>query len=92
MDECLEELDRQKENPNDEVLVAMVKVQLIGEEAQNLLRRDKHKAVAQNPTYVLKPGLIGRLAQVGQQLPERLLKNRESEIEPSSQKHSSRCH
>ncbi|KAH0524453.1 hypothetical protein TsFJ059_006959 [Trichoderma semiorbis] len=76
MQESLEVLESEKEYPSDEILVAMVKLQLIGEEARNLLvcdfvgrdfgRVDPDKP----PTYVYKRSLLLQLQKIRDTLPQ----------------------
>ena len=40
MDECLTVLEREREYPEDETLVAIIRIQLISGEAHKLLNRD----------------------------------------------------
>ncbi|KAK5988996.1 Transcription factor -like protein [Cladobotryum mycophilum] len=73
MQDCLEVLEREKEHPNDEILVTLVKLQLIGEEARKLLTRDMMtremiKDGAQVPAYVFKKGLLDQLQALRQAL------------------------
>ncbi|POR34546.1 Uncharacterized protein TPAR_05276 [Tolypocladium paradoxum] len=72
MDDCLAVLEREGEQPLDEVLVALVKIQLIGEEAHKLLRREATGETGQGPTYIFKAGLQSRLNEIQQRLPARL--------------------
>lgn len=61
MDECLQVLERSAEFPSDEVLVTLVKVQRIADEAQKLLVRDVMGEAGAAPTHVFKKGMIHRL-------------------------------
>ncbi|KND92192.1 hypothetical protein TOPH_03057 [Tolypocladium ophioglossoides CBS 100239] len=72
MDDCLAVLERDGEEPLDEVLVALVKIQLIGEEAHKLLRREVAGETGQGPTYIFKAGLQSRLNEIQQRLPAKL--------------------
>ncbi|PNP38337.1 hypothetical protein TGAMA5MH_09695 [Trichoderma gamsii] len=75
MQESLELLDSEKEYPSDETLVALVKLQLVGEEARKLIvsdfvgrdfgRLDPDKA----PTYVFKRNLLYQLQKIRETLP-----------------------
>lgn len=75
MQESLELLENEKEYPADETLVALVKLQLVGEEARKLIvsdfvgrdfgRLDPDKA----PTYVFKRNLLCQLQKIRETLP-----------------------
>lgn len=75
MQESLELLENEKEYPADETLVALVKLQLVGEEARKLIvsdfvgrdfgRLDPDKA----PTYIFKRGLLCQLQKIRENLP-----------------------
>ena len=75
MQESLEILESEKEFPSDETLVAIVKTQLVGEEARKLLmadfvgrdfgRTDPDKA----PTWIHKRSLLLQLQKVRDTLP-----------------------
>lgn len=86
MQESLEVLESEKEYPSDEILVAMVKLQLIGEEARKLLvcdfvgrdfgRVDPDKP----PTYVYKRSLLLQLQKIRDTLPQGVASKRKSPI------------
>lgn len=86
MQESLEILESEKEYPSDEILVAMVKLQLIGEEARKLLvcdfvgrdfgRVDPDKP----PTYVYKRSLLLQLQKIRDTLPQGVASKRKSPI------------
>lgn len=61
MEESLEILEREMVCPSDEVLVTLVKIQLIGEESRQLLIRDLMGKTTQTPTYVYKKSLHTQL-------------------------------
>lgn len=75
MQESLEVLENEREVPSDETLVAIVKAQLVGDEARKLLicdfvgrdygRPDPDKA----PTYVHKKSLLLQLQKIRDTLP-----------------------
>lgn len=75
MQESLEVMESEKEYPSDETLVALVKLQLVGEEARKLIvsdfvgrdfgRLDPDKA----PTYVFKRNLLCQLQKIRETLP-----------------------
>lgn len=69
MDDCLDALEREREHPLDEVLVTFVKTQLIGEEAQKLLRRDWTSDAGHCPSHIFKADLLSRLDAIRQRLP-----------------------
>lgn len=75
MDDSLAVVERENEYSSDAVLVTMVKIQLVGEEVQKLMRRKINES-NQNPTYIFKPGLVSRLNEIRSQLPDRLANNR----------------
>ncbi|KFG82007.1 hypothetical protein MANI_026336 [Metarhizium anisopliae] len=75
MDDSLSVVERENEYSSDAVLVTMVKIQLVGEEVQKLMRRKINEG-NQNPTYIFKPGLVSRLNEIRSQLPDRLANNR----------------
>jgi hypothetical protein len=77
MEDCLAVLDRENEYPSDAILVTLVKIQLVGEEVQKLIR-SKFTESNQNPIYILKAGLASRLAEIRNHLPDRLANNSES--------------
>lgn len=64
MEDCLMTLEREKEHPSDEVLVAFVRYQLVSDEAQKLLVRDVTGESSQAPTYVFRKGLLNRLQEI----------------------------
>lgn len=72
MDDCLDVLERENDQPQDEVLVAVVRAQLVNEDVQKLLRRQGSGDNGQGPTHIHKAGLVARLEQLRQRLPERL--------------------
>ncbi|UNI25075.1 hypothetical protein JDV02_010780 [Purpureocillium takamizusanense] len=72
MEESLETLDREKDQPLDEILVALVRTQLINEEAQKLLRLQGCGDDSQGPTHIYKPGLLMRLEELRRRLPPAL--------------------
>ncbi|EQL00574.1 Zn(II)2Cys6 transcription factor [Ophiocordyceps sinensis CO18] len=72
MDSCLDVLERERECPRDEILVALVRIQLIAEEAQKLLRSDGNGHSSQGPTYIFKAGLLSRLGDLREGLPASL--------------------
>lgn len=63
MDDCLDTLDRERQHPTDEVLVRLVRLQLVAEEAQRLMLADVAdvKNANQVPSYVYKKSLLSRL-------------------------------
>lgn len=70
MDECLEVLEREKETPLDEVLVTLIKLQLVSEDTQKLLVRDvMGDTTSQTPTYVFRKGLMTRLQTIRDSMP-----------------------
>lgn len=68
-------LESEKEYPSDEALVALVKLQLVGEEARKLIvcdfvGRDFGRADPEKPpTYVHKRGLLLQLEKIRDTLP-----------------------
>ena len=64
MEDCLINLEREKEHPSDEVLVAFIRYQLVADEAQKLLVRDVMGESSQAPTYVFRKGLLNRLQEI----------------------------
>lgn len=69
MEECLETLEREKDGPGDEVLTAMVRFQLLGDEAHKLLLKDVAAAGAgaetgQTPSYVFRKNMMLRLESI----------------------------
>ncbi|UKZ81366.1 hypothetical protein TrVFT333_009138 [Trichoderma virens FT-333] len=75
MQESLEVLENEKEYPSDELLAAMVRLQLVGEEARKLLvcdfvGRDFGRADPDKPpTYVFKRSLLLQLHKIRDTLP-----------------------
>ncbi|PHH63347.1 hypothetical protein CDD81_6044 [Ophiocordyceps australis] len=76
MDECVDILDREGDLPHDDVFVALMKIQVIGEEAQKLLRTDTRGVYEQGPTHIFKAGLAHRLNQVRETLSPELFSHR----------------
>ena len=76
MEDCLKTLERELEYPSDEVFVAFIKFQLIGEEAQKLLIRDIMGDTSQAPTYVFKKGLLAKLQEMREGHSVNLVTNR----------------
>jgi uncharacterized membrane protein len=74
LDDCLAVLDRENEYPSDAILTTLIKLQLVGEEVQKLTR-SKINESNQNPIYIFKPGLVSRLSDIRNQLPDRLANN-----------------
>ncbi|KAM4055196.1 RNase P, subunit Pop3 [Hirsutella rhossiliensis] len=72
MDDCLDVLEREREHPRDEILVALVRIQLVSEEAQKLLLREGNGDYRDGPTYIFKAGLLSRLNDLRQGLPASL--------------------
>ncbi|KAM0435975.1 hypothetical protein ACHAPT_002867 [Fusarium lateritium] len=64
MEDCLATLERDKEHPSDEVLVAFIRYQLVADEAQKLLVRDVMGESSQAPTYVFRRGLLVKLQEI----------------------------
>jgi hypothetical protein len=69
MEECLEALEREKDGPGDEVLTAMVRLQLLGDEAHKLLLKDVAAAGAgtdsgHTPSYVFRKSMMLRLESI----------------------------
>ena len=64
MQACLDELSRNPESIHDTVLVAFVKLQLIADEAHQLLISDVMDEDRAVPSYVLRKGLLVRLNAV----------------------------
>ncbi|KAM5372836.1 hypothetical protein ACJZ2D_007293 [Fusarium nematophilum] len=64
MDECLTTLERDKEHPSDEVLVAFARYQLVADEAQKLLVRDVMGETSQAPTYVFRKSMLAKLQEI----------------------------
>jgi len=69
MEECLEVLDREKEFPLDDVLVALIRLQLVAEDAQKLLVRDVMGDTDQTPTFLFKKSLLLRLQTIRDSMP-----------------------
>ncbi|PHH77563.1 hypothetical protein CDD82_3459 [Ophiocordyceps australis] len=76
MDECVEILDCHGDLPYDDVFVALMKIQVIGEEAQKLLRTDTRGIYDQGPTHIFKAGLVHRLNQIREKLSPDLFSHR----------------
>lgn len=72
MDECLAVLEREKEHPSDETLVALVRYQLVCDEAHKLMVQDVMGEVSKTPTYIFRKGLLARLQQVRDSIPASL--------------------
>lgn len=64
MDDCLKVLEREKEHPSDEILVTLVRYQLVGDEAHKLLIRDVIDEGNPTPTYIFRKGLLVRLQEI----------------------------
>ena len=60
MQECLEDLDLRKYVPGDEIIVALVKIQLLADEAQSSVVQNPG-APPRAPPWVFRNGLIQRL-------------------------------
>lgn len=73
MDDCLKALERDRDHPSDEILVAFLKYQLVGEEAQKLLLRDVMGEGGQTPTYVFKKGMLSKLQEIRESMPHALV-------------------
>lgn len=58
MQECLEVLEETREDPLDEVLVALVRLQYIADEAHKLLRREISDDTNQSPPHGFRKGLV----------------------------------
>lgn len=75
MQESLQLLESEQEYPSDETLVALVKLQLIGEEARKLIVSDfvgrdfGSLEPDKPPTYVFKRGLLCQLQKIRETLP-----------------------
>lgn len=77
MEESLAVLEREQEHVTDEVLVNLIKTQLVAEEAQKLLVKDVMGESVQAPTYVFKKGLLSRIGEIRGGLTVNLADNRE---------------
>lgn len=78
MEECLNSLDVEREHPLDEMLVVMVRSQLVGEDAQRLLVRDVMGEPAQAPSYVFKKGMLSKIQEIREGLSGSVSNNRRS--------------
>lgn len=77
MEESLDALEREKDNPGDEVLAAIVRLQLLSDEAHKLLLRDVASAGAaymggppssDTPSYVFRKNMMSRLQIVKERI------------------------
>lgn len=77
MQESLETLERERDGPGDEVLAAMVRLQLMGDEAHKLLLRDVAAAGAvamggepstETPSYVFRKNMVERLQSIKEKI------------------------
>lgn len=73
MEESLCLLQQEKENPQDEILVTLVRIQLVADKAYNL-QRDEEKNSAPTAFYV--KSLQSQLNTVKQQIPPHLQQHR----------------
>ncbi|KAJ3519886.1 hypothetical protein NM208_g13944 [Fusarium decemcellulare] len=76
MDDCLTVLERDREHPSDEVLVALVRYQLVADEAQKLLIRDVMGEASQAPTYVFRKSLLTKMQDIREGLSPNLPPNK----------------
>ncbi|KAF4468163.1 Zn(II)2Cys6 transcription factor [Fusarium albosuccineum] len=76
MDDCLTVLERDREHPSDEVLVALVRYQLVADEAQKLLIRDVMGEASQAPTYVFRKSLLTKMQDIHEGLSPNLPPNK----------------
>ncbi|KAF7564118.1 hypothetical protein G7046_g61 [Stylonectria norvegica] len=77
MEDCLDVLDRTKQEPSDVTLVAFIKLQLVCEEAQKLLVRDVMGEMGPAPTYIFKKGMLAKIKEIQESLPFALASSRE---------------
>ncbi len=77
MQESLETLERERDGPGDEVLAAMVRLQLLGDEAHKLLLRDVAAAGAEQmgaqpstetPSFVFRKNMVQRLQNIKEKI------------------------
>ncbi|KAM0562440.1 hypothetical protein ACHAPJ_002130 [Fusarium lateritium] len=64
MSDCLDVLEKDKQYPSDELLVAFIRYQLVADEAQKLLVRDVMGESSPAPTYVFRKSLLEKLQAV----------------------------
>ena len=65
MDDCLAVLEREREYPEDDILVAIIRMQLVSDEAQKLLNRDlMSDNKDQAPTFYFKKHMLERLQSI----------------------------
>ncbi|KAF5026301.1 hypothetical protein F66182_1623 [Fusarium sp. NRRL 66182] len=69
MGDCLDSLERDKDCPSDEILVAFVRYQHVADEAQKLLVRDVMGESSPAPTYIFRKSLLSKLQAVRDGLP-----------------------
>src|SRR5690348_12600164 len=72
MQDCLDILEQEKEHELDKILVSLVKVQRIGDDAYQLLERDVIEDASPAPAYVFKKNLLNKLDDVRRNLPPSL--------------------
>ena len=64
MSDCLDVLEKDKQYPSDELLVAFIRYQLVADEARKLLVRDVMGESSPAPTYVFRKSLLEKLQAV----------------------------
>ncbi|KAF4122963.1 hypothetical protein GMORB2_6511 [Geosmithia morbida] len=75
MDECLEALELEKETPDDETLVALVRLQLVSYEAHMHIVDDAASHAERTPSYVYRKGLLIQLNKVREGISSRAAAN-----------------
>jgi hypothetical protein len=69
MQECVEVLDREKDQPGDELLVTLVRLQLIADEGHKLWAQDFNPGQSsKTPSYIFRKGMIQQVQDIRQGL------------------------
>ncbi len=71
MEESLELLEREKEHPHDEIFTTLIRSQLVGNEAHQLIVQDIMRGVeaGHTPSFVFQKGMFNRLKVVRDNMP-----------------------
>lgn len=79
MEECLESLEMERERPDDDTLIALVRLQLVSHEAHAHLVEDvanhANNEDDKTPSFVYRKGLLNRLKTVRESISNRAAAN-----------------
>lgn len=80
MQESLEILQQKPEVPSDTTFATLVRLQILSDEAQDLLLRDALDEDGDTPSYLFRKGLIARFKRVQEEIPPGMFSNGMSKL------------